>query len=171
MIVCGIEYDYNLEDGGHMIRRVIPIAGNFTSDKDSDPIVTRLKPSESTTDSQEHGIQIELQGGRYPLEDETGRSQKAIVKFLCDPKRSGLGGDEPAKNERRSPEEEKKSEDKGDKKEEDDKKDLRFISYQDEKGTDVLRLEWKTEHACTKQEDSNPSPGGHWGFFTWFIIM
>lgn len=43
---------------------------------------------------------------------------------------------------------------------------------------DVLRLTWKTKHACQKRDgDSSPSkpgedkPSSHWGFFTWMVIL
>lgn len=38
----------------------------------------------------------------------------------------------------------------------------------------ILRLDWKTKYACENYLSDNPSDssgGGHWGFFTWLIIM
>jgi hypothetical protein len=38
----------------------------------------------------------------------------------------------------------------------------------------ILRLDWKTKYACENYLRDNPSDsngGGHWGFFTWLIIM
>jgi hypothetical protein len=38
----------------------------------------------------------------------------------------------------------------------------------------ILRLDWKTKYACENYLSDNPSDSsgsGHWGFFTWMIIM
>ncbi len=56
------------------------------------------------------------------------------------------------------------------------KKSLRYISYpgpSDDTEEDTLRLEWRTKYACEgiMNEDGGKTSSGHWGFFTWFIIM
>ena len=49
---------------------------------------------------------------------------------------------------------------------------LKYISWAPEGGSTVLRLEWETTHACENSSaPTNSSSSGHWGFFTWFIIM
>lgn len=56
---------------------------------------------------------------------------------------------------------------------------LIFNSYSPldgDKDVDVLRLTWKTKHACQKRDggdggSGDDSPSSHWGFFTWLVIM
>lgn len=160
---------------------------------------TRLKTSDSTSDSKKEGVRLVLKGGKHPLSGpvKERHEQKAIVEFLCDPDKTGLEGEwtsedryeEPSANKlrRRDDGDEKKEEDG----EEDDGSEsglehqlkeedsaLIWDSYgKDDKGADVLRLTWHTKYACEEKRDddnddsgdSNTSSG--WGFFTWFIIM
>ena len=109
--------------------------------------------------------------------------QMAYIEFMCNPKRDGLGGDEPADEfesgkddtKRLRREDEKKEKDKDEDKDKHDdsspNKDLRFISYdtKDEKEA-ILRLEWTTKHAC-RDDKGGKAEGASWGFFTWLIIM
>lgn len=54
-----------------------------------------------------------------------------------------------------------------------------FVSYQVESVPNskkneqnwVLRIRWKTIHACEDEAGKSSGSGSHWGFFTWFIIM
>lgn len=52
---------------------------------------------------------------------------------------------------------------------------LQFVSF--ESGEDeesyVLKLDWKTRYACDTylRDHEVEKAGGHWGFFTWLIIM
>lgn len=71
-------------------------------------------------------------------------------------------------------------EDDDDEDDQDDGKSLKFIRYgptSEDINEDTLRLEWRTRYACEgiKDEDGDsgrsPSGSGHWGLFTWFIIM
>lgn len=96
VLVCAIEQDYNQADGSNTIKRVIPIAGEYTSShgRPLDPILTRLKGSGSHSDSKKEGVRVELNGGRYPFDKSSGREQRAIIEFECDPDRTGLEGDE-----------------------------------------------------------------------------
>ena len=63
--------------------------------------------------------------------------------------------------------------------EEDEGSGPEFISYkiepvpgsQNSEENWVLRIRWKTVHACENNVDKDSSRSGHWGFFTWFIIM
>lgn len=138
---------------------VIPVAGDIDG-RHTDEEVKRLKTSDA--DAGREGLRVTLNGGLY---DKT--KQQAVVEFICDPDRTGLEGDEGAKEKR---EDEKKGE-----KEKEKEKSLKFISYdRDNKELHVLRLEWKTKYACegVTGEDPVPEPGSSsWGFFTWFIIM
>jgi hypothetical protein len=123
-------------------------------------------------------VLVELHGGKFP-DEKSGRPQKAIIEFLCDKERSGNEGFEDSKAisdagdaeilEKRKDKDGKDSElpnlDKG--------HSLKYVSYQSEGDTDVLRLKWKTKYACEDAVDDpeNDSKGGGWGFFTWFIII
>jgi len=174
-----------------MIKQVVTIAGDYEhSGRPLDPQWTRLRNSDSHSDSKKEGLRVELNGGKFPFDKKNGVQQKALVEFICDKDRTGLEGDE---EDDREKEDEKAEEDAlgkrtvkraedGDEKEgdddekEDDKKSLKFISYKHEGENDigVLRMEWRTKYACEGQKRSEDKPDtskGHWGFFTWFIIM
>lgn len=189
--VCGIERIYNQADDSSTIERVIPIAGEFSTShgRAMDPEVTRLRDSASNSDSELEGLRAELHGGKWP-ETSSGKLQKAIIEFHCDPELTGNEGfEEDAEMmldinsygnlTRRAEDDEDDDEDdevpelpdldKG--------KSLQFVSYKpDSDGVGVLRLNWKTKYACEGAYD-DPSTGGgsnksaHWGFFTWFIIV
>lgn len=142
------------------------------------PKWSSLKTSPSPEDRQKDGLRLEMNGAKYPP-DKTGKKQKAVIEFLCDAKeqerRRKLSGVSPR-------------EDDDDSNKDDDNKDeenpnagdevddlnggrLKFVEYVDVDGTMTLNLEWRTKYAC---EDAKPDPGtssGHWGFFTWLIIM
>lgn len=165
------------------VGQVVPIAGDYHM-KTGVPLeseVFRLKDSGSNTDSAKEGVRVELSGGRQPLE-KNGQKQKAIIEFLCDPSRDGKDtevDDRPETDDG----DDKGGDDKDGKsallrRDEEKPKDraLTFISYKDEvvnkEDWGVLRLEWKTKYACENavNEPSSPS-SGHWGFFTWLIIV
>lgn len=174
-----------------MIRQVVPIAGDYVhSGRPLDPQWTRLRNSDSHADSKKEGLRVELNGGKFPFDKKDGVQQKALVEFICDKERTGLEGDEKDGREKEDGEavedavkrratkrakDEDEKEGDGDEKE-DDKKSLRFISYkpEGENNISVLRMEWRTKYACEGQkrgEDEPEKSKGHWGFFTWFIIM
>ncbi|KAF2461970.1 autophagy-related protein 27 [Lineolata rhizophorae] len=194
--VCGVKTDYNEEDDIKIVDRVVPIAGDYptSNGRALDPMWTRLRDSASNTDSNKEGLRLELHGGKYP-EKRKGQKQKAVIEFLCDPDRTGLEGIDgsslgpsegevesalaAAERRIRREEPEGDGDDSGDDDDaddpEDDHRSLKFISYKVE-GEDnimVLRLSWLTKHACERDtNDGNGSSGsGHWGFFTWFIII
>lgn len=164
-IVCGIQY--LLPDDGHPdpdLFGVMDIAGEYSTSmgRALDPHFTRLKTSPSHSDSQREGLRMELRGGEY-----LKKKQKAIIEFLC-------SSDGDKATEKRDDE---KGEDKEDDKEDDKSHEemddghggrLKYISYDDAEG--VLRLEWKTRHACEDALDSGGKSGG-WGFFSWFFFM
>lgn len=160
----------------------IGIAGEFgqSTGEALNPRATRLKTSPSPTDRKQEGVRLLLHGAKYPP-NKDGKKQQAVIDFLCDRK-------DP---EKRNHIPEVRPRDKADGDGDDDEEDplpndrqetddgeggkLKFLSYEDVEGTQVLSLEWTTKYAC---EDSSAGGGGgdksssgHWGFFTWFIIM
>lgn len=183
-------------DGGGAddIRGVIPIAGEYVLQHGGplDPKWTRLKTSSSNADSAMEGLRLELHGGRYPFAAKHGRKQKAIIEFVCDRDRTGLEGQGQDKEDDDDEDagDDKPSTPPGDNDDDvdddeggrggrgDDGKSLRFIRYEptsEDVHEDTLRLEWRTKYACEGVRDEEGQKkkknGGHWGFFTWFIIM
>lgn len=48
---------------------------------------------------------------------------------------------------------------------------LKFLKYEDVEKEKILNLEWTTPYAC-EDAKTDPAPKtGHWGFFTWLVIM
>ncbi|KAK4504702.1 hypothetical protein PRZ48_002664 [Zasmidium cellare] len=180
--VCGVERIY--EDDQTLVREVIPIAGEYgtSNGRHLNAKVTRLKDSESNSDSEREGVRAELEGGLWEK-----KSQKAIIEFICDADWEGTEGFEDSKKMDVSSygSMKKREDEEGDGDDEDDDnrelpdldkgKALQFKSYKEEKDdTGVLRLEWKTKYACEDAADKPPSEGrkrGSWGFFTWFLII
>lgn len=161
-----------------MTSGVIPIAGDYTTRTGIplDSEVYRLKDSRSHTDSDKEGLILELSGGSFPLQ-KSGKKQKAIIEFLCDPDTDGTDAE---KDDTPSEDDDKETErlaKRADGKEEKGSP-MKFVSYKDEKvGKDdqdwgVLRISWTTKHACENAiNEPSPKKGSSWGFFTWFIIM
>ncbi|WPH03563.1 Hypothetical protein R9X50_00644400 [Acrodontium crateriforme] len=189
--VCAIERDYAMavkDDGKNdgTVHKVIPIAGEFATShgRSLDPKVTRLKDGSSNEDAEREGLRVELNGGRYP-DSRSGRTQRAIIEFLCDRNLDGTEGFTEAETDSSNitPREYKAMAKRQDGDNDDielpdlDKdKSLQFVSYKaegKEGEIDVLRLTWKTKYACEGEASKTPnSPAkGNWGFFTWFIII
>lgn len=92
----------------------------------------------------------------------------AVIEFFCDKDRTGnedVDGNPDDKDDGDDENEKKTS-----------NRSLQLLSYKDETKGDsdvigVLRLKWRTKFACADHVDEPSAPGGHWGFFTWFIIM
>ena len=134
-----------------------------------DPKQLRLKGSESTSDHEKEGVRITLNGGKHD-----GQKQKAIVEFLC-------LRDEKSEEIKRMAEDEddgdggknKEHDKSGEKQDDGHGGTLKYISWGNEDDTKVLRLEWNTKYACEDSDgsDEEGSSSGHWGFFTWLIIM
>ncbi|PUU83648.1 autophagy-related protein 27 [Tuber borchii] len=172
--VCGIERV--TDDSGTKIHKIIPISGDIHG-KHGDVTPTRLKASDSHADSEKEGVRVVLTGGSYE-----GRSQKAVVEFICDPNKTGLEGlkkEEEGKEKRKREEKKEEGDDKEPERkdpkegESPEEQSLKLISYgTSDAGEDVLRLEWRTKYACESLEkDPGADQGNHWGFFTWFIII
>lgn len=101
-----------------------------------------------------------MNGGKYD-----GKKQKAIVEFICirqSEERRTMYGVSTAEDEDRSGEE--TDDEHGGK--------IKILSWLDEEEAKVLRLQWDTQYACEDAKDGGgSSSSGHWGFFTWFILM
>ena len=164
---------------------VIPIAGQdvLNGHKAIDLKWSLLSSSPSNKDSEREGVRLEMHGGLY-REDKAskGIKQEAVVEFICDRERTGLEDDvrrfstraEGAEDDG-DDEDEDVDEPEEDEPEVDSDKDrsLRFISYGNRKDGKVLRLEWRTKHACQghRDEQKEANKKAHWGGFTWFIII
>lgn len=149
--MCGVE---RITHGNiTIVRRVIPVAGEYGKDRGLSEEFTRLKTSKLQADNGKEGVRVVLHGGLYPDKKE-GKKQSAVVDFLCErkaDKSSEMVGKMVADSK-------------------EDKKDsgtLKFVNYSEADG--LLKLEWLTEHACEKAAGGDD--GGHWGFFTWLVIM
>ncbi|KAK0386373.1 hypothetical protein NLU13_6210 [Sarocladium strictum] len=170
------------------ISKVVAIAGSLENAGGSqfDATATRLKTSESKSDSAKEGVRILLKGGKHPLEGpvKERRPQQAIIEFLCDPEKEGTEGEWASedKYERLAARDDKNEEDNGDEGESSIEHQLKnqdaaliWESYKSETDVDVLRLTWHTKHACEDKRsdggDSDESPSTSWGFFTWLFII
>lgn len=197
--VCAIQH--HIKGDQDTVTEVIAIAGALENAGGSqfDYDLTRLKGSDSTSDSNKEGVRVVLKGGKHPLSGNPSKEQKAVIEFLCDKDRTGLEGewDSEDKYEKESKlrvrDEEKEDDEKEGEKEGEGEGEstlehqlktndtaLIWDSYKDESGVDVLRLTWHTKYACENRDDKddgkdgndgNQDPSAGWGFFTWFVIM
>ena len=188
LLVCGIKRFINTEDGTISVVKPIAVAGEYRLSHGGalDPKWSRLKSSDSAADREKEGLRLSMEGGIKP------EKQKAIVEFLCPPKDEGkrrIRRDKHEKDEKDDKDEKHEKDGKDDKDEDEDEDDdtatgeevddgaggrLKYISYQEVKDTWVLTLEWTTKYACEDAHDKdreNKASSGHWGFFTWLIIM
>jgi autophagy-related protein 27 len=181
--VCGFRHT-TTRDKKESENYAFPIAGlDPLGHGSKDPEITRLKK----LDAERQGLLVKLSGGEY-LEDHEKKTKDAatLIEFQCDPDKSGLEGledsetSDAAATRRRSQLEATSDDNTGDDKDGDNHDDgsnpsrsLQFKSFKLVDDTYILRLDWKTRYACDdylkNRKDSSPS--GHWGFFTWLIIM
>jgi hypothetical protein len=165
-LVCAVERTIKTpdgaDDGRDEVTEAIPVAGELKDYGGGhlDPKCTRLDPSDSNYDSKRGGLKIELNGGFRGK-----RKQKAVVEFLCDPNRTGTELDIDSEDKHEGEEEQPAISGSS----------LKFIKYDKylpDTDVDVLWLEWYTKYACENQKDEDDAAkSGHWGFFTWFLIM
>lgn len=176
----------------------VPIAGNdrMSSGHSLDSQWTRLKNSDSNADSGKHGVRLEMQGKK-----SEGLRQKAIIEFICIAKdgKEEKREDTIRYHDDSDDDDKKKKEKEGDGEDSDGdqakfdeehkgwlplrKADdgaggtVRFLSYRVEPSkretARVLRLEWRTPHAC---EGASTDPALHparagWGFFAWLFAL
>lgn len=124
-----------------------------------------MKGSPSSADRDKEGLRLEMHGGK----DDDGNKQKAIVEFLC-----------PSKHIERmylsnvaTTDDEGGADKSGEETDDDNGGTIKLLSWDNEgDNTKILRLKWETQHACENAQDGgSSSSSGHWGFFTWFILM
>lgn len=170
--VCGIEKQFSPGEGNKTGGRggVIPIAGEYyhTIGGSLDPKWTRLKTSSAPDDRGKEGLRLEMGGGKYPEDDGKVWPQKAVIEFLCneateEKQRSASGIDKEDEGDERNKAAEETDDGVGGK--------LRFLDYGYVGENKVLSLEWQTKYACENAKGDGGKAGGHWGFFTWFIII
>ncbi|KFH48535.1 Autophagy-related protein-like protein [Hapsidospora chrysogenum ATCC 11550] len=183
-----------------MVTGVIAIAGTLQDQGGSkfEYEATRLKTSDSNSDSKKEGLRLVLKGGKHKLSDpvKKRRDQRAVIEFLCDPEKTGLEGEwdseERYDGDRRDKEKEKRDDEgegDGDGENEDDDEEKSTVEHQllkedtallwesygpnEKDDADVLRLTWSTKYACEKRDDDDgeSDSSGSWGFFTWLIII
>lgn len=165
--------------------KVLPIAGyeNALGGGSKDVTTKLLKSIDPSTE----GVRVQISGGNI-LEPDLKKKYpaSAIIDFQCDPDRTGLEGlknddeldkvPDSAQLKARGDAENKID---GDEKNGDDKPKTASLTFKSfglvkEEEAFILRLDWRTQHACENYKRENPEPnssGGHWGFFTWLIIM
>ena len=180
MTVCGIERLINTFENTTSFLAAIPIAGAYTlhSGGELDTEITRLKTSPSPDDREKEGFRIQLHGQKYP--EKNGIDHKAVITFLCQHK-----AEERSDTERHRKSEVLKARDDDDEEEDhsatseitDDGHggQLKYQSFEVVGDEKVLSMEWRTPYACEDSKggdrDDDGKGSGHWGFFTWFIIM
>ncbi|KAL1978109.1 hypothetical protein VTN31DRAFT_968 [Thermomyces dupontii] len=175
MNVCGFE-EKIIHGEVEQVRK-LPIAGLQPGGGGSkDPEITRLKGQDPDTE----GVRVKLSGGEIHEPDSNkkrGKPASAVFEFQCDPDRTGLEGLPEAENSdesrRRRRNEDNEDEGGDHKPNDDDRRSLRFKSFGpvDDKSY-VLRMDWRTRYACENYVREHPKKsGGHWGFFTWLIII
>lgn len=154
------------DDGADIFVNAIPIAGEL-KEKGGDHIDskwTRLKTSDSSTDSEKEGLRLTINGGfRKDADSGKTKSQKANIEFLCD---KDLEGDENLWNPEDQYDDKFKRQEAGN-------SSLTFLKYdQSNADVDVLHLQWSTKYACeSSKQEEDAKKSEHWGFFTWFILM
>ncbi|KAL8969730.1 MAG: hypothetical protein Q9183_001859 [Haloplaca sp. 2 TL-2023] len=177
--VCGIERLINTFENTTSFLAAIPIAGAYTlhGGGELDTEITRLKTSPSPEDREKEGFRIQLHGQKYP--EKNGIDHKAVITFLCQHK-----AEERSDTERHRKSEVLKARD--DDEEEDHSAtseitddghggQLKYQSFEKVGDEKVLSMEWRTPYACEDSKggdrDDDGKGSGHWGFFTWFIII
>ncbi|EED22165.1 autophagy protein Atg27, putative [Talaromyces stipitatus ATCC 10500] len=184
--ICGFERTIYL-DGRTDTLKVLPIAGyeNSLGGGSKDIETTLLKSIDPATE----GIRVKISGGTIP-EPELKKKYpaSAIIDFQCDPGRTGLEGLKNDDDLDQATDAKLRRRDDGEKGDDGNNKDgdennkpqtpsLTFQSFSLENENFILRLDWKTKYACEDYKRDNPGSGsgnsssGHWGFFTWLIII
>lgn len=168
--VCGIEKLFKPDEGSNTTQGTIPIAGDFTTTTGGalDPKWTRLKTSSAPDDRGKEGLRLEMGGGKYEEDDGKVWPQKAVVEFLC----TKSTEERRMVESRRNNEEEDGGRNEAARETDDGEGGkLRFLDYGYVGDSKVLSLRWQTKYACENATSDGGKGGGHWGFFTWFIIV
>ncbi|KAI9808203.1 MAG: hypothetical protein M1825_004660 [Sarcosagium campestre] len=174
-VICGYDRDLDSEDPRH----VVPIAGQYSAHGGGplDMISERLKSGKSNSDAAKEGLRVEYHGGKYPFGSKKGTKQKAIVEFLCDRSKSDRRRDSllhfPGDDDDSDDDNDDEGGDEDNPKDSDASNPIKFKSYElsPDGNFKILRLDWHTEYACEDAQKRDKSSSGHWGFFTWFIII
>lgn len=152
----------------------MPIAGEFSTSIGGalDPHWKLLTSSDSPPDREKEGLRLTMNGGKYTENHKTVK-QKAVVNFYCLPDGKT---DETLRRRDEILAADDDDDDGGDRsgEEVDDEHGgrIKLISWDMVEDIRVLSLEWHTKYACADAKDpEGGSSSGHWGFFTWFIIM
>ncbi|KAL2818351.1 autophagy-related protein 27 [Aspergillus granulosus] len=192
--ICGF-WRKNYDDGERDDGFAFPIVGLEPMGHGAkDPEIKRLKKIDK---GDREGLQVKLGGGWYLVGEKGKRKRKdasAVIEFECDPGRSGLEGlvEEASEQMLRVREEGEGEGDGGDEKDgegdgegggddegkvpfDDGSRPERSLQYKsfdkEDDGSYVLRLNWKTRYACDNYALSHENSSGHWGFFTWLILI
>ncbi|KAL2871925.1 autophagy-related protein 27 [Aspergillus lucknowensis] len=181
--ICGFQYEYD-DESKKESSFVFPIAGlEHMGHGAKDPEITRLKKLDADTE----GLQVKLRGGKYPNDSKKSKDASAVIEFVCDHDRTGLEGlvETPKRLLRAREEDEDGGDDENDGDGEGDgegkgpfddgsdpNRSLEFKSFgPSDDESYVLRLNWRTQYACDNYLLEHGSSSGHWGFFTWLIII
>ena len=168
VLVCAVVQEMNPVEGKNDTIASIGIAGRYelSSGGDLAPRWSRLKSSDSPADREKEGVRLSVGGGKYG-----NKKQKAFVDFICirkaEERRRELNHRMTAAEDEK-PTAEEVDDGHGGK--------ISFRSWEDEGEAKALRLDWHTQYACEDAIEGNQgskggSSKGHWGFFTWFILM
>ncbi|KAF4121676.1 autophagy-related protein 27 [Geosmithia morbida] len=186
--VCAIER--TIKDEADLVTKVVAVAGNLENVGGTgfEYEATRLKTSDSNSDSKKEGLRLVLKGGKHPLSGpvKQRRQQQAVLEFLCDTNRTGLEGEWASEDEYETATAttttatgqplqargEGEGKDGGD--EDDDgsesgiehqlvKNDTALIwdgyGFNKDKDADILRLTWHTKYACEKRDGDGGGDG------------
>lgn len=158
------------------VTKVVAIAGGLENAGGSqfDYEATRLKNSDSNSDSQKEGLRLVLKGGKHPLNGPVSerREQKAVIEFICDPDKTGTEGEWASEDEyEKAPASKRAAEDdKGDKKDKDDKDKSGDEGDKDDDGKQDSSIEHqlKNENAALIWEDYADQKGVDVLRLTWY---
>ncbi|KAL8675502.1 MAG: hypothetical protein Q9168_000014 [Polycauliona sp. 1 TL-2023] len=174
--ICAIKRLINTFENSTSFEDAIPIAGQYTlhGGTELDPDITRLKTSSTASDREKEGFRLAVQGPKYP--ETNGLKQKAVIEFLCADKatekkeeikkRQGVVAGRDDEEEDHSATGEVADDGHGG--------TLKYLDYSTVGESQVLSLEWRTKYACEdagKNGSDDKNSSGHWGVFTWFIII
>lgn len=140
-----------------------------------------MKTSSSPDDRKKEGVRLILHGAKYPP-NKDGKKQQAVIDFLCDRKEQdrrrtrtlsrSTARDEDEKEGKGVNDEDDSNPTEGQETDDGEGGKLEFLGYDGSEGPKVLSLKWTTKYACEDSSDKGTGSGsGHWGFFTWLIIM
>lgn len=186
--MCAIKHRWDPKSDKTPTDQVIPIVVG-SSEKPFAWDVKRL-PAEDPEkkNAKKEGLRVTLSGSSYQQ-----RGQRAVIDFRCDPGLVGTEEEWESIDEYKKEEKEKKRrDDEGDGGDDGDggeddastpeeqlKKEgaaliwegYRHDRDEDGKDMDSLYLTWYTKHACDAAVDEPAAESGHWGFFTWLVIL